>query len=125
MLIKIIGLTELLVGLITFIFVIIFNIFSIVQKPPGVFVFVIISAVISASIGVGILNYRNWARILLVFFSGYVIALKFLLYLGVIRFTGEIIAFLPSYLKNIISVLYHIFLIICFTRKKTVSKFKF
>ncbi len=122
-LIKLVGLIELLIGLTTVLFVTIFSAFSIVEKPLNVFIFVVTSAVISASIGYGILNYRNWARVSVVFFSGYVIALKFLIFLNIMQFTGEIFIILPSYIKDSISVLYHAFLMIFFTHKSVISKF--
>ena len=123
-LVELIGCIELLIGLTTILFVILFDIFSIVQKPPGVFIFVLVSAALSVAIGFGILRYKRWARMLIIFFSGYVVFLKVLIYLGVVHFTGEILKVVPFYLKNISSVIYHVFVIIFFTNKSVVSKFK-
>jgi len=122
--IELAGFIELIVGLSTLLFVALFNFFSIVEKPLGVLAFVIISALISASIGYGILNFKNWARTLLVFFSGYVILVKILIYLGVMEFSGQIITTPPPYIKDLISFLYHGFLIVFFMQPKVASKFK-
>ena len=119
-----IGFIELILGLVRFFFVISFDLLSIIEKPPGVFIFVVISAVVSTAIGYGILHYKNWARVLLIFFSGYVIALKALIYLDVVQLTGDIIAVPPPYIKDIISILYHLFVVIFFANKKVALKFK-
>lgn len=121
---EVVGLIELLIGLSTILFVTIFDMFSLASKPPGVFVFVILSGTLSAVIGFGILRHKNWSRILLIFFSGYVIVLKILIYMNVIRFTGDIIRVPPPYIKDTISLLYHIAVILLFTNKKITSKFK-
>lgn len=121
--IKIIGYIEVFIGLITINFVVFFDLLEIIKKPLGVFIFVMISSVISATIGFGILKYRKWARILLVFFSGYVILLKILLSLGVVHFTGEIITSFPAGLKDSISSFYHLFLIFFFCNVKVTKRF--
>ncbi|MFH1753301.1 MAG: hypothetical protein ABH875_03865 [Candidatus Omnitrophota bacterium] len=121
--IDIVGAIELLLGLMTILFVILFDLFSVVEKPTGVFIFVIASATMSSLLGYGILNHRRWARILILFFSGYVIMLKILLYLDVIRFTGEILK-IPTYLRDTSSIMYHIFIILFFTDRRVASKFE-
>jgi hypothetical protein len=123
-LLELIGCIELFIGLFTLLFVILFDIFSIIEKPQGVFIFVLLSASISAFIGYGILTLKKWARIFIIFFSGYVIILKILLYLGVVKFTGEIIKTPPSHIKDLISLLYHIFVIIFFTNSGVISRFE-
>lgn len=122
-LIELVGFIELIIGLATLLFVVLFDIFSIVDKPFSVFVFVVISAAISASIGFGILNLKNWARKALVYFSGYVIFIKVMLFLGVITFSAGIITVPPTHSRNIISMLYHIALIIFFTNAEIMSRF--
>ncbi|NQT06289.1 MAG: hypothetical protein HQ575_01990 [Candidatus Omnitrophica bacterium] len=122
--IQLIGFIELLIGLTTILFVTLFSVFSIVEKPLNVFIFVIASAFISTAIGAGMVNFKRWARVLLLFFSGYVVLLKVLIYLGIIQFTGAIITTPPPHVKNAVSVLYHIFLIIFLTRINVASKFK-
>ncbi|MDB4349591.1 hypothetical protein OAA99_01400 [Omnitrophica bacterium] len=121
--VELIGFIELLIGLTTVLFVTLFDLFSVVEKPLSVFIFVTLSSVISAVIGFGILRYKNWARILLVFFSGYVIILKILIYLGIVQFSGEIITVPPSYIKDFVSILYHAFIIIILNNKDIISKF--
>ncbi len=121
--IELIGFIELLIGVATILFVTLFSIFSIVEKPLNIFFFVIISAFISTYIGYGILNFKDSTRILLIFFSGYVILLKIMIYLGILHFTGEILTTPPPFIKNLISVLYHIFLILFFTHKGVITAF--
>ncbi len=121
--IELVGAIELLLGLLTILFVILFDLFSIVEKPDSVFVFVIISAVISSLLGYGILNYKRWARALIIFFSGYVIILKVLLYLDVVRFSGEILK-IPLYIRDPVSILYHLFIILFFANEKVTLRFK-
>lgn len=89
---------------------------SLPVKPLNVFLFVLISAVISTAIGVGILTHRRWARTLLVFFSGYIIITKVLIFANLLHFSGEIITFVSSDIKNTISLCYHGFVLIFFTR---------
>ncbi len=114
--IKIIGITEVLIGLSSFFAAIIFSFMFISKRPLNVFFFVIIASVISYSIGLGLLDYKNWARLLLVFFSGYIIVTKILMFLNLLYFKGEIITFIPIELKNTISIIYHAFVKIYLTR---------
>lgn len=86
------------------------------NKPANVFIFVLVSAVISFIIGSGLLRFKEWARLFLVFFSGYIIVTKVLLFAGLLRFNGEIITMIPADFKNLISVAYHGFAIVYFTR---------
>ena len=118
-----IGFVELVIGAVTFCFVILFDIFSVAEKPAGIFAFVIISAAISAMLGYGILHYKKWARIMLIFFSGYVISLKILLFLGAVQFIGEIIKIPPPYMKDTISLVYHAAVIIFLLNRKVIKKF--
>ena len=67
--IELVGAIELLLGLITILFVALFDLFSVVEKPAGVFTFVVVSASISSMLGYGILNRKNWARVSVIFFS--------------------------------------------------------
>jgi len=122
-LIRLAGLIELTIGLVSIVFVTFFDIFGIVEKPSAVFIFVIMSAFASTAIGFGILSYKNWARVLLVFFSGYVIILKVLMYLGVMQFSGEILSVLPRFVKDPISILYHMSLMIFLTNSSVIARF--
>jgi hypothetical protein len=114
--IRAIGFIELAIGVVTVLFATLFNALSLADKPLGTLIFVIISGAISGSIGYGILKKMDWARVMLLFFSGYVIILKALIYFGVVSFTGEIITAVPSYLKDAVSVVYHLAVIMIFIK---------
>jgi hypothetical protein len=114
--IRTIAFTELLIGIYTILGLIIFQFFSLAEKSPNVFIFVLLSSMASSVIGVGLFSYKQWARTVLVFFSGYVILTKILIFGNLLHFNGEILTVVPTGIKNIISVIYHIFLVIFFTR---------
>lgn len=79
------------------------------KKSPTVLVFVLAPAAISISIGVGLFRRRAWAANLLIFFSGYIVLTKALVFAGFISFNGEILELIPSGLKNWVSFAYHAF----------------
>ncbi len=112
MILILIAYVELSIGLITLFGLATYEFFHLSTKSPAVAAFVIVSNLISASLGIGLLNYRRWARALLLFFSGYVILTKLFLFLGLIKLNGEIVLFIPTGLKNTISIFYHVFIII-------------
>ena len=115
--VRLIAFVELLIGLSTLFGLIKYSLLLVSKKPINVFVFVLLSSAISTVIGLGLINYREWARNLLVFFSGYVILTKILILSGLLRFSGEIITVIPATLKNCISILYHSFVIIFFNQR--------
>jgi hypothetical protein len=123
LIIKTIGRIELLLGLTTCLGLIIHSALSISQKPLPVFIFVLLSSIASTSIGVGLLNHKDLARKTLIFFSGYIVLTKIMIFTNLIQFNGEIITFIPSILKNYVSLLYHSLLIIFFTQSKTQEYF--
>ena len=108
---------ELLIGLSTLSGLVTYSLLSISKKPLNVFIFVLLSSAISTIIGSGLLNYREWSRNLLLFFSGYIIITKVLIIAGLLMFNGEIITFIPAGFKNCISILYHGFIILFFNQK--------
>ena len=121
--IKIIAFIELLIGLSTVFGLTTYTVLSLSTKPLNVFIFVLLCAVISSMIGAGLFDRREWARVLLVFFSGYVIITKAMVFAGLLQFNGEIMTFIPAGLKNCASVLYHGFVLIFFTRKSVKGRF--
>lgn len=96
------------------------GVYGIGPKPMNLYLFVVISACTSFVLGVGLLFKREWARSLLIFFSGYVILTKILRYAGLMTFDGEIIRTIPSWTKDAISFFYHaaIILFLSFQRPK-------
>ncbi len=95
------------------------------HKPCNVFVFVLVTAWVSFGIGLGILLYKEWARLVLVFFSGCIIVIKILIFAGLVRFNGEIITAVPADVKNLISIGYHLFIVVYFTRLSVKKEFIF
>ena len=123
-LIRLIALAEMLIGLSTIFGLTVTTIMGLSTKSPNVFIFVLLSAGLSSAIGLGILNRQEWARNILVFFAGYVILTKALIFVKLLSLNGEIVTALPNSLKNYISVIYHIFVIIFFTRNPVKAFFK-
>lgn len=107
----IIGAIEILIGIVTFMV----NIFSVMigtnPKPLGVLFFVLLTACVSTSLGIGLLKYSKIAYILLLYFSSVIILTKFLIILDVIQLNGALETTIPGPIKNGISLLYHGFVI--------------
>jgi len=121
--VRIVAIIELSIGSITILGLTFYPIFFISRKPTSVFIFVLVSSVISTILGYGIIRLREWARHLLVFFSGYVVFTKILLFMRLLEFKGEIITVPPSWLKNDISLIYHILLIVLLENKMVKKEF--
>ena len=90
-------------------------------KPPNVLTFVTVTAVVSTLLGLGLFRRKRTAVTLLVFFSGYIILTKVMVATGLIHFNGAILAYLSTDLKNLVSALYHLLLIV-FLTKSSVQK---
>ncbi|UCC95232.1 MAG: hypothetical protein JSW40_00365 [Candidatus Omnitrophota bacterium] len=123
-LVKIIAFIELSIGLVTLISLVVYSLLSLSQKPLNVFMFVCISSLISILIGVGLLSGRDLARHSLLFFSSYIILTKILVFANLLQFKGEIITFIPTSIKNALSVGYHALLIVLFSQKRVKAFFK-
>ena len=115
--IKTIAFIELLIGVSTILGLAGSSLFGLPGKPANVFIFVLLSAITSATIGAGLLAHKQWARTLLVFFSGYIIITKILIFSDLLHFSGEMITFVSAGVKNLISVGYHSFVIVFFARR--------
>jgi len=110
-LIRIISFIELFIGLATIVGLIASSLVFTSAKPVNIFVFVLISSLISVTIGLGLFHYREWARKVLLFFSTYIVLTKILIFFSLISFNGEIITFISTESKNFISITYHVLLI--------------
>jgi len=121
--VRLIAFIEISIGSVTLFSLMTYSLFSIPKKPLNVFIFVLISSIISCSIGVGLFRHKNWARKTLIFFSGYVIITKILIFSGLLRFTGELITFIPQDIKSSISILYHSLIVLFFSRAVTKKHF--
>ena len=119
-----IGLIEIGIGFTTFI------VCSLVQfwgmggfapKPLNVFFYVVITSLVSTALGLGVLRGREWAIKLLIYFSGYIVLNKLLLYAGLLTFSGQIMTIIPRDIKEIVSFCYHLALVVLLlgVRKKT------
>ena len=122
--IYLIGVIEILIGLLTLSGLAYSFFFPQVRKPVNILVFVLISSLISASLGFGVIKLKDIARKLLIFFSGWVILTKILILIGILQFTGESIVkiFNPAF-KDSLSILYHTAVILFFKSKKTIDIF--
>lgn len=102
---------EILIGSVTLLSNLIFIAASINHKPPNVLLFVVVSAIISTLIGVGILKFKLAAYRLLLYFSSVVIFSKLMAALGIIEFAGTLPAPVPAFVRDWISLVYHGFVI--------------
>ena len=118
-LIKIIAIIELLIGASTICGITVYALLAISKKPLNVFIFIFLAGIASSVIGIGLLNYKQWSRNLLVFFSGYIILIKVMVFAGLLHLNGEIVTFPPASLKNYISIAYHGFILLFLTRQMT------
>ncbi|MBD3378874.1 MAG: hypothetical protein GF408_00205 [Candidatus Omnitrophica bacterium] len=111
----IIGTIEMLIGLFTISFLVsgkLGFLRGFPEKPLNIYIFVIVSAVISFALGAGLICMKEWARVLLVFFSGYIIIQKVLLFAGLLALNWETAVFVPAGIKNIISLFYHFVILV-------------
>lgn len=122
--VNIVAYIEMLIGVSTVIGLSASVVIGVQHKSANVFAFVIATAWISFFLGLGLGYYKEWARTLLVFFSGYIIITKILMFAGLLRFNGEIITFVPADLKNIMSIFYHTALIFYLTRTSVKKTFE-
>jgi len=112
--IRAIAFIEISIGAITMVSLVTYLLFSASEKPVSVFIFVLISSMISISIGYGFFHHKEWARKTILFFSGYIVLTKILIFSGLLHFNGEVMTFIPTSLKDFISFIYHIFIIFFF-----------
>ena len=119
--VTLIGTIEIAVGSITLIANLQGLLTGTLPKPPNVLTFVITSSLISVFLGTGLLLRWHEARKLLMFFAGWVILSKILIFGGIIVLCCELETAVSADAKNMISIFYHLFVIYyCHTR--TVKK---
>ena len=112
----IIGITEVLIGSITWMATISSLLFSFNHKPGNVLLYVLITATMSTLIGIGILTFNRLAIDLLIYFSSVIVLTKFLMITDIIYLNHAFETFIPPILKNLVSLAYHAFLIYYFTK---------
>jgi hypothetical protein len=119
--ILIIGIIEICIGGLT----LLTTWFSLIQgtnlKSPNVLLFVIVAATVSTSIGIGILKFKKIAYDLLLYFSSVVIFSKLLIFMGIIQLNGTLQTAVPSYFNDVVSVVYHAY-VIYFLKQEEIKK---
>ena len=118
-----IGIIEILIGAGTLAGMLSCFVLSCFNKPSEVLVFVSVSSTLSVFIGIGLIRRKEFYRKILVLFSGYIVLTKILIFMHLLKFTGEIVAFIPSLVKDITSVLYHALIIFVFSSKNVRENF--
>ncbi len=93
-------------------------------KPPNMLAFVITSSLISICLGAGVLLRRPYARKFLIFFAGWVILSKILIFAGIIVLCCELETSIAPNVKNIVSILYHSAVIAYFHSRSIKAEFK-
>jgi len=121
--IAIFALTEIFIGAATLTAVSLSLIERTSTKPTQVLIFVLITAITSAVLGLGILRRNLRCYRILVFFSLVVILSKILIFAKIVTLNGALETTVPADLKNIISLIYHSLLIFYFTRKSVKQRF--
>ena len=119
-----IGITEILIGGITLLGTFGSLVFSENEKTPNVLIFVILTAIASTLIGIGILKLRKLAHQSLVYFSSVIVFSKILMVGGIIQLNGALVTVIPGDVKDSVSLIYHTFLIIYLSREQNKQLFK-
>ena len=88
------------------------------RKPTGVFIFVLVAAAVSFLIGAGLFLKKEKARKYLVYFSGYIVIEKILVFLGVLSLNGKIVTDILRIPVDTISVVYHGLVILIFSQTR-------
>jgi hypothetical protein len=93
------------------------------MRSPEVVIFILGTAIISTSLGFGILRLNINAYHLLLFFSTVIILSKILIFARIISLNDSLETVVPSPIKNSISIIYHSLIIFYFTRKPVKKQF--
>ncbi|RJO65054.1 MAG: hypothetical protein C4540_02335 [Candidatus Omnitrophota bacterium] len=108
------GIIEILIGSFTLSGVATSIVLGTSQKPLGVLTFVVCAATVSLALGVGIVRRSRVGYYLLLFFATLVLASKLLIFAKVIVLSGALETVIPPPIKNAISLIYHLLLILYF-----------
>jgi hypothetical protein len=114
--VALIGIIEIAIGLISLIAVISGLINNGTTKPLPVVLFIFFTASISLGIGIGVLRRNLHAYHLLLFFSTVIIFSKILIFTGIISLNEALEFQVPSFWRSIISIAYHLGVILYLTR---------
>ena len=110
------GILEIAIGAVTLIAILASLIFGVSHKPPAILAFVLITSITSLSIGIGMLKLNRISYYLLLYFSTVIILSKILIFSRVIILSGALETFIPSNIKDIVSIIYHAILLFCLTQ---------
>lgn len=103
----VIGLIEIFIGGVTLIGTLGALVLSLNTKTANVLLFVLITGIMSTLLGVGILKFKKFAYQFLLYFSSVIILTKLLIFADIMHLNGELTTFIPSTIKNSISIVYH------------------
>ena len=115
--IRMVAIIEILIGLYISLSFIVASLINPPGIPKTVYGFVVVTSLISVIIGIGLFKYKNWGRQFLIFFAGYIVFTKFLLFSNLIEFTVNTIKFIPINLKDMLSFIYHCVILAIFNLK--------
>lgn len=121
--ILIFGLIEIAIGAITLIAVMTSLILTISTKPLNILLFVITTSLISLGLGLGIIKRNIQAYRMLLFFASVVILSKILIFTKIIALNGALETSIPASVKNIISLIYHILILLYFNLRIVKKEF--
>jgi len=117
------GITEILIGSITLIAIALSLVQGTSAKPLEVLIFVIVTGIISLSLGVGVLRRSLHSYHMLLFFATVIILSKVLIFAKIMSLTGELEKVVPMHFKNVLSIIYHGLLIYFFSRPEVKKEF--
>lgn len=118
------GFTEIAIGMATLEAIITTLITHTSTKPQNVLTFVAISSLISTSLGIGVLLRSHYFRKLIMFFSGWIILSKVLIFGGIITLNGALETAIAPLFKNIISIIYHLAIMLYFHQPQIKREFE-
>ncbi len=118
------GVIEIAIGGITLCAVLMSLIYGVSTKPMPVLIFVVVSAVISSLIGIGLIYRKTLSYRLLLYFSSLIILSKILIFAGIMTLTGDLETTVSPALKNVVSIVYHGLALAYFLRPSVKSFFK-
>ena len=105
--IRFFSVTEISIGLITFISISLSLVLNFNSKPINILIFVYATSILSCCLGIGLLRLNKQAYELLLFLAGVVILSKILIITKIIQLNGALETTIPSGFKNLISIIYH------------------
>jgi len=121
--IKCFAYTEIILGITSLFSLIPYSLNSQPPYPATVIAFLFTTALISTSLGIGILKHNTQAYYLLLFFSGVIVLSKILILSKIISLNQSISSWLTPGVKDSVSFIYHCLLVFYFTRKSVIKLF--